>query len=63
MACEAIVLLERMLFDASVRAINLPISLLESITNNFSDDRQIGIGGFAVVYKVEVLTTLSSALN
>ncbi|GJM95202.1 hypothetical protein PR202_ga11910 [Eleusine coracana subsp. coracana] len=29
----------------------MPLSLLKSITNNFSNDRQIGVGGFAVVYK------------
>uniref|UniRef100_N1R3B6 Coatomer subunit beta'-2 n=1 Tax=Aegilops tauschii TaxID=37682 RepID=N1R3B6_AEGTA len=29
----------------------LPLSLLKDITNDFSNDRQIGRGGFAVVYK------------
>ncbi|KAF8762889.1 hypothetical protein HU200_008960 [Digitaria exilis] len=29
----------------------LPLSLLKEITNNFSDDQQIGSGGFATVYK------------
>ncbi|KAG2547033.1 hypothetical protein PVAP13_9KG529060 [Panicum virgatum] len=29
----------------------LPLSLLEAITNNFSDERVLGRGGFAVVYK------------
>lgn len=37
---------------------NLPLSLLEAITNNFSDDQEIGRGGFAVVYKVSVNTNL-----
>jgi hypothetical protein len=44
--------LERMLFDESVEPTDLPLSLLEHITNGFSDDKQIGSGGFAVVYKV-----------
>ncbi|KAI4977756.1 hypothetical protein ZWY2020_014310 [Hordeum vulgare] len=30
---------------------DLPLSLLEDITNGFSHDQQIGSGGFAVVYK------------
>jgi hypothetical protein len=29
-----------------------PISLLQTITKDFSDDLQIGKGGFAAVYKV-----------
>lgn len=44
--------LERMLLDASVEPTKLPLSLLEDITNDFSDDHRIGSGGFAVVYKV-----------
>jgi hypothetical protein len=44
--------LECMLFDESVEPTNLPLSLLEYITDGFSDDKQIGRGGFAVVYKV-----------
>ncbi|TVU26622.1 hypothetical protein EJB05_29176, partial [Eragrostis curvula] len=44
-------LLECMLLDDSIVPTNLPISLLESITNDFSDDQKIGSGGFANVYK------------
>jgi hypothetical protein len=44
--------LEHMLFDGSVEPTDLPLSLLEYTTNGFSDDKQIGRGGFAVVYKV-----------
>ncbi|KAK3119799.1 hypothetical protein QOZ80_9AG0675410 [Eleusine coracana subsp. coracana] len=44
-------LLESMLLDASVKPTYMPLPLLTSITNNFSNDRQIGSGGFAVVYK------------
>jgi hypothetical protein len=33
-------------------AMDLPLSLLEEITNGFSDAQEIGRGGFAVVYKV-----------
>lgn len=54
MDCEASArdLLERMLLDTSAEPTALPLSLLRSITNNFSDDQQIGSGGFAVVYEV-----------
>lgn len=44
--------LERMLIDGSTEPMDLPLSLLEDITNCFSDDQQIGSGGFALVYKV-----------
>ncbi|TVU45473.1 hypothetical protein EJB05_04962 [Eragrostis curvula] len=43
--------LEHMLFDESVMPTKLPLSLLEAITNSFSDEQVIGRGGFAVVYK------------
>ncbi|CAN6371397.1 unnamed protein product [Urochloa humidicola] len=44
-------LLERMLLDANAEPTNLTLSFLNTITDSFSDDRQIGRGGFAVVYK------------
>ncbi|KAF8664752.1 hypothetical protein HU200_054474 [Digitaria exilis] len=44
-------LLERMLLDDNVKPTMLPISLLQSITDNFSEERIIGTGGFADVYK------------
>jgi coatomer subunit beta' len=58
MDCEASArdLLERMLLDSSAEPTALPLSLLRSITNNFSDDQQIGSGGFAVVYEVLIST-------
>jgi len=31
---------------------NLALALLQEITENFSEDRKIGKGGFADVYKV-----------
>uniref|UniRef100_A0ACD5Z7A8 Uncharacterized protein n=1 Tax=Avena sativa TaxID=4498 RepID=A0ACD5Z7A8_AVESA len=40
-----------MLLDASAKPTNLPLSLLKHITDGFSDDTQIGSGGFAMVYK------------
>uniref|UniRef100_A0A453MUY4 non-specific serine/threonine protein kinase n=1 Tax=Aegilops tauschii subsp. strangulata TaxID=200361 RepID=A0A453MUY4_AEGTS len=43
--------LERMLLDGSAEPTYLWLSLLEDITDCFSDDQQIGSGGFAVVYK------------
>ena len=45
-------LLEHMLDDASAGPTHLPLSLLAEITNNFSEVRRVGQGGFAVVYKV-----------
>ena len=58
MDCEASMepLLERMLLDPSAEPINLPLSLLKAITNDFSDHRKIGSGGFANVYKVNTYT-------
>lgn len=44
--------LELMLLDETADPKALPLSLLKDITNDFSNDRQIGRGGFAVVYKV-----------
>lgn len=43
--------LERMLFDETAEPTALPFSLLENITQGFSDELVIGRGGFAVVYK------------
>jgi hypothetical protein len=44
--------LERILNDASAEPIMLSHRFLESITENFSKDREIGTGGFGVVYMV-----------
>ena len=44
--------LEEMLADETAEPKALPLSLLEDITGGFSDDQEIGSGGFAVVYKV-----------
>jgi hypothetical protein len=43
-----------MLIDETAEPISVSLSLLENITNCFSDDQRIGSGGFAVVYKVRV---------
>uniref|UniRef100_A0ACD5X2Y4 Uncharacterized protein n=2 Tax=Avena sativa TaxID=4498 RepID=A0ACD5X2Y4_AVESA len=51
MDCHTINELEHILFDESAEPQALPLSLLEHITNGFSDDKKIGYGGFAVVYK------------
>ncbi|TVU26814.1 hypothetical protein EJB05_29379, partial [Eragrostis curvula] len=42
--------LGRMLMDENAEPTNLPLSLIKSITNNFSDDLKIGDGGFSTVY-------------
>nr|BET03928.1 Rmg8 protein splicing variant 2 [Triticum aestivum] len=43
--------LEQILLSETAEPKALPLSLLEDITNGFSDDQEIGRGGFAVVYK------------
>lgn len=55
--------LEHMLFHENVKPTKLPLSLLEAITNNFSDDHKTGTGGFGVVYKVCVVTLTPSVLQ
>ncbi|KAF8677088.1 hypothetical protein HU200_046551 [Digitaria exilis] len=40
-----------MLFDENVKATALPLSLLKNITDDFTNNNEIGNGGFAVVYK------------
>jgi hypothetical protein len=47
--------MEHMLCDETAEPKPLPLALLEEITNGFSDEQRIGIGGFAVVYKVQLL--------
>ena len=34
---------------------DLPLEILTSITDNFSEDRKIGRGGFSDVYKVKTI--------
>ena len=48
-----------MLRDEKVEPKALPLILLEDITNGFSDEREIGRGGFVVVYKVRQLSTIT----
>uniref|UniRef100_A0A453DLH9 Protein kinase domain-containing protein n=4 Tax=Aegilops tauschii subsp. strangulata TaxID=200361 RepID=A0A453DLH9_AEGTS len=50
-ACIARSYLEQVLVDEATEPKNLPLSLLEDITSDFSHDQEIGSGGFAVVYK------------
>uniref|UniRef100_A0A8R7TPK6 Protein kinase domain-containing protein n=1 Tax=Triticum urartu TaxID=4572 RepID=A0A8R7TPK6_TRIUA len=50
-ACTTQSGLKQMLAVETAEPKALPLSLLEDITDNFSADRQIGRGGFAVVYK------------
>lgn len=55
-------LLEKMLLDANAEPTDLPLSLLKSITNSFSEDQIIGTGGFAVVYKVSQISMTDLSL-
>uniref|UniRef100_A0ACD5ZPN6 Uncharacterized protein n=1 Tax=Avena sativa TaxID=4498 RepID=A0ACD5ZPN6_AVESA len=48
--------LECMLCDETAEPKALPLSLLEEITYGFSDEQEIGRGGFAVVYKGKLET-------
>ncbi|RLN28666.1 extra-large guanine nucleotide-binding protein 1-like [Panicum miliaceum] len=43
--------LESMLQDMQAKPCNLSLELLSGITDDFSDEREIGRGGFGVVYK------------
>ncbi|XBH60148.1 hypothetical protein VPH35_114780 [Triticum aestivum] len=52
--------LERMLLDGNAEPTYLPLSLLEDITNCFSDAQQIGSGGFEVVYYLDKYITDAS---
>ncbi|XBI43541.1 hypothetical protein VPH35_108301 [Triticum aestivum] len=47
-------LLEHVLLDENAEPTYVSLSLLEDITNCFSDDQETGGGGFAVVYKGRV---------
>ncbi|KAM0856559.1 hypothetical protein ACQ4PT_049060 [Festuca glaucescens] len=46
--------LERILCDETIEPKALPLSLLEEITDDFSNEQRIGSGGFAVVYKANL---------
>jgi serine/threonine protein kinase len=52
-----------MLVDETAEPKDLPLSLLEDITGGFSDDQEIGRGGFAVVYKVYIYHTRVQILS
>ena len=54
--------LEKVLLDENADPVDLPFSLLKAITGNFSEDNEIGSGGFGAVYKVSK-QTLRSEIN
>jgi len=43
--------LEQILLDGSAEPTNLPLALLQHITENFAENRKIGQGAFGDVYK------------
>ncbi|VAI68601.1 unnamed protein product [Triticum turgidum subsp. durum] len=43
--------LEKVLLDETADPVNLPFSLLSSITGNFSEAQETGRGGFGAVYR------------
>ncbi|WVZ96617.1 hypothetical protein U9M48_042232 [Paspalum notatum var. saurae] len=43
--------LEKKLEDQTTTPVSLPLEFLKAITCNFSDDRELGRGGYGVVYK------------
>ena len=45
--------LESMLQDIQAEPCKLSLERLSDITDNFSDEREIGRGGFGMVYKVK----------
>jgi hypothetical protein len=50
--------LDQMVHDISAEPISIPLALLQDITENFADERKIGQGGFGVVYKVSLCSTI-----
>jgi hypothetical protein len=54
--------LER-IFDGSIEPRDVKLSALESITQNFSEERIIGAGGFGTVYKVNLTFHRKSGLD
>uniref|UniRef100_A0ACD5X3J8 Uncharacterized protein n=1 Tax=Avena sativa TaxID=4498 RepID=A0ACD5X3J8_AVESA len=49
--CMTPSVLELIMLEGSSKPTNLPFTLLQDITNNFSDERTIGYGGFGIVFK------------
>ncbi|XP_044444383.1 cysteine-rich receptor-like protein kinase 7 [Triticum aestivum] len=49
--CEKLDALDKALLDESVDPVDLPFSLLKLVTQDFSEAREIGRGGFGAVYK------------
>ncbi|KAI4988082.1 hypothetical protein ZWY2020_029712 [Hordeum vulgare] len=43
--------LEHIVLDRSAKPTNLPLALLKHITEDFNNKRQIGCGGFGIIYK------------
>jgi hypothetical protein len=52
--------LERIAADATAKPKRLAFSLLKCITDDFSRDKILGMGGFGVVYKVRKLLLFPS---
>lgn len=50
--CKQCNTLEDLLFDDIGDPLPIKLSVLQSITNDFSEEQIIGSGGFGIVYKV-----------
>jgi hypothetical protein len=55
--------LESIILNGSSGPCSIPLDYLRRITNNFSDERLLGEGGFGKVYKVLLNHTLFVLLN
>jgi hypothetical protein len=52
-----------LIFDGSIKPRDVKLSALESITQNFAEERVIDEGGFSTVYKVNFTFHRKSGLN
>lgn len=51
------------ILEGTEKPTNLPFALLKKITDDFSEEREIGQGGFGTVYKVILLSKGNSVYS